>query len=179
MKNELTCAVCQDLIPLVRDGVASEESRQAVEAHTAHCAACQSLYGGETPPEEERGAVILRKLRRRLRMFTAFVMFFCIFLGLSLTNGPNQFYNALLMPLIGALGYGVYRWKAIWQVPLLLLLVQTVLQSLALLRGTLPPSTFFMTLLWWTSICACFSILGTVITGLLSFVFHQEEHHEH
>ena len=31
--NEINCNVCMDLIPLVQDGIASEDSRKAVE----HC----------------------------------------------------------------------------------------------------------------------------------------------
>lgn len=178
MKNDLSCKVCEDLIPLVRDGVASEESRQAVEAHLAHCAACRAIYGGETPPEEN-GMGILRKLRRQLRMFTAFILFFCIFLGLSLTNGPNQFYNTLLMPLIGALGYGVFRWKALWQMPLLLFFTQAALQGLGLLRGMLSLPLFLMNLLWWTALCSLFSILGSVIAGLFCFALQKEEPHAH
>ena len=32
--NEISCDVCMDLIPLVQDGIASEDSREAVEQHT-------------------------------------------------------------------------------------------------------------------------------------------------
>ena len=36
------CALIQDLLPLYRDGVCSDESRKAVEAHLKGCPACQA-----------------------------------------------------------------------------------------------------------------------------------------
>ncbi len=42
--NKLSCEICMDLIPLVRDGAASEESREAVEAHIAECPDCRAFY---------------------------------------------------------------------------------------------------------------------------------------
>ena len=47
------CALIQDLLPLYRDGVCSDESRKAVEAHLKGCPACQAALaamGAETPP---------------------------------------------------------------------------------------------------------------------------------
>ena len=43
MKNE--CNVARDLMPLVIDGVASEESQQYVDEHIAECADCKLIYG--------------------------------------------------------------------------------------------------------------------------------------
>ena len=48
---DLACDICRDLIPLVRDGVASEASRRAVEQHLAGCAALPGgLAGGGSAP---------------------------------------------------------------------------------------------------------------------------------
>jgi predicted anti-sigma-YlaC factor YlaD len=43
MKNE--CNVAKDLMPLVIDGVASEESKQYVNEHVAECTECAIAYG--------------------------------------------------------------------------------------------------------------------------------------
>lgn len=43
MKNE--CNVAKDLMPLVIDGVASEESKQYVDEHVAECTECAIAYG--------------------------------------------------------------------------------------------------------------------------------------
>lgn len=43
-QNKIPCAVAQDLMPLVIDGAASEQSRQAVAQHVAACSACSQIY---------------------------------------------------------------------------------------------------------------------------------------
>ena len=43
-QNKIPCAVAQDLMPLVIDGAASEQSRQAVAQHVAACPACSQIY---------------------------------------------------------------------------------------------------------------------------------------
>ena len=41
---ELSCDIVRDLLPLVHDGVASEASRAAVQAHLAGCSACRAEW---------------------------------------------------------------------------------------------------------------------------------------
>ena len=48
----MTCDVIRDLMPLCADGVASEDSRAAVEAHIRTCEACRALYESMCAPME-------------------------------------------------------------------------------------------------------------------------------
>ena len=48
----MTCDVIRDLMPLCADGVASEDSRAAVEAHIRTCEACRTLYESMCAPVE-------------------------------------------------------------------------------------------------------------------------------
>lgn len=50
----MTCEVIRDLLPLCADGVASEESRAAVEDHIRTCDACRTLYEGMCAPVEAK-----------------------------------------------------------------------------------------------------------------------------
>lgn len=170
--NQLSCEVCMDLIPLVQDGVASPESRQAVENHVALCPACRALYQGTPPPAEDEEQ-LLHQIRRRFHLLACFLLFLAMFLGISLANSEDQFYNALLMPLIGALGYTVYRWKALYQVPFLLLILHAAMLGFQLLRGVENLSALF-SLLWWTALFSLFSDLGTLIAGLFHYAFGKE-----
>lgn len=43
---KITCEICDDLLPLVEDGIASEESRQAVFSHICKCEKCRRNYPG-------------------------------------------------------------------------------------------------------------------------------------
>lgn len=48
--NEISCDVCMDLIPLVRDGVAAGGSREAVLRHIQTCDACRACCENAEPP---------------------------------------------------------------------------------------------------------------------------------
>ena len=61
------CEVCAGLLPLVRDGVASEGSCELVREHPASCGECAAL--GRTMPEsaaQPDGGRVLLSIRRRL-----------------------------------------------------------------------------------------------------------------
>ena len=93
MKNN--CNVARDLMPLVIDGVASEESRQYVDDHIAECTECAVTYGAmkvELPrlsaekerAEMEKAAKALKKKRRKRVLWTALisvVMYIVVFVG--------------------------------------------------------------------------------------------------
>jgi len=81
------CNIIRDLIPLVLDRVASDESREAVETHIAACAECRKHYDemksalpveNRTEYEEEQKKMMdalkaMRKLRMKRRIIS-FVM---------------------------------------------------------------------------------------------------------
>ena len=170
--NEITCGVCMDLIPLVKDGIAGEESRQAVEQHVKTCGACRALYGGEAPsaPDAEKA---FQKLRRQIRAFLAAVMMFGIFFGLGLTAENGMFYNSLIMPVIGALGYFIFRWRALYAVPALLLASHGLMNFLGMVRGLEHLDGY--SLVMWTALYSIFAALGVLIAGLLCYAFRREK----
>ena len=42
--TKITCDICMDLMPLVRDGVVSEDSVTAVMNHISDCEDCKKIY---------------------------------------------------------------------------------------------------------------------------------------
>ena len=172
--NKITCDVCKDLMPLVKDGIASEDSRLAVIEHVKECENCKKLYETasiefvEINPDLERE---LGKLKRRLQIFSAMLLMFGVFFGLSLTASEEMFYNSLIMPVIGALGYVLFRWKAVYQVPVLLLIMLLVLNFLEIVRGmeVMP----VMGVVMWVGIYTIFVEIGVLVAGLLHFAFRK------
>lgn len=70
MKNDLSCAVVRDLLPSYLDGVASEETKTAVERHMEECPDCRETLRRmkepeETAPAEEKEIDYLKKVRRQ------------------------------------------------------------------------------------------------------------------
>lgn len=173
--NKLTCDICKDLMPLVKDGIASEDSYHAVEEHVTSCENCKALYGDmlAVVPDNLDLERELGKLKRKLQIFSTVLMMFGVFFGLSLTASEEMFYNSLIMPVIGALGYVIFRWKAIYQIPLLLLVMQSLINFLGMSRGMeyMP----FVAILMWVGIYTIFVELGVLVAGLLHFAFKKEK----
>lgn len=110
--TELTCDICRDLIPLVVDGVASEDSEAAVKAHVASCAECGALYRGEL----ERGITSLRetaadeKVLRRLRVRLAWQGLLLTFAALAvMTLIVQTVFLLWMLPAVGAASYALMR----------------------------------------------------------------------
>lgn len=174
--NNISCDMCMDLMPLVKDGIASEDSRLAVEEHVKSCEACKKMYDGEMAEVSSVNVDLeleLGKLKRKVQTFSTVLMMFGVFFGLSLTASEEMFYNSLVMPVIGALGYVIFRWKAAYLVPILLLAVQSLINFLGLTRGMeyMP----FVVILMWVGIYTIFVELGVLVAGLLHFAFQKEK----
>lgn len=170
MRNEISCEICRDLIPLVKDGVASQDSAQAVLLHMEGCVSCRMVYGRKektAAPQEH----VLRKLLRRMRLFLAMVLMFGILFGLSLTAGSGIFYNVVLMPLIGAVGYYLFRWRSFYILPMLL----TVTHGITNLLGMGNEQLDLYSVLMWSGMYSLFAVLGVIIAALLHFVFRKED----
>lgn len=171
---KITCDICKDLMPLVKDGIASEDSRRAVTEHMKECENCRKLYKNdnaelvEINPDLERE---LGKLKRRLQIFSAMLLMFGVFFGLSLTASEEMFYNSLIMPVIGALGYVLFRWKAMYQVPVLLLIMMFFINFFGVVRGMEVMNVIGVVI--WVGIYAIFVEIGVLVAGLLHFAFRK------
>lgn len=173
--NKISCDICKDLIPLVKDGIASADSCLAVKEHMEECVTCKKLYESEiTAPSEPNVDLELElgKLKRKLQIFSVMLMMFGAFFGLSLTASEEMFYNSLIMPVIGALGYVIFRWKAIYQIPVLLLIMQLLINCFGMVRGMeIVP---VMGVVTWVAIYTIFVEIGVLVAGLLHFAFRKE-----
>lgn len=45
--TKISCEVCLDLIPLVKDNVASEDSMNLVQEHIQECESCKNEFNSE------------------------------------------------------------------------------------------------------------------------------------
>lgn len=69
----LPCGVVQDLMPLVRDGVASPESEAMVRAHLDECEDCRTLWEalstqGPAPAAQPDDSAVLHKVKARVSL---------------------------------------------------------------------------------------------------------------
>ncbi len=168
--NKISCDMCLDLMPLVQDGVASEDSRLAVAHHIKDCPTCAKLFEGELPlPSDSKK--LLEKIQRKVRTFSTLLLMFGIFYGLGLTAGNGVFYNVVIMPVIGGLGYYLFRWRSLYLIPALLFVTHLATNALGLGEEHLNLTMLLM----WTGIYCAIAFIGFVIAALLHFALKKEE----
>lgn len=165
--QEISCDVCMDLLPLVRDGVASEDSKRLVEQHLRTCSCCT---GVQIMPEPDENRLFL-KLQKRMRLFWAMVLMLGLVCGMTLSGGGDLFYNIILMPMLGALAYGLFRWMALLWMPLLVFGTHILTNCLGLGDEVMDVYSVLM----WSAIYCVIALVGFAIAALLHFAFRKEK----
>lgn len=180
MKNE--CSIVRDLLPLYLEDMLSEQTAAFVRSHLADCPACRaeldSLTEGvstEKVGEDARsteGAGLFKKMMKRINrkfyMFSYSLIIFFVFLGFALTGGEHLMYNSLIMPIVGIFAYCVFGWRAVYKMPLLLLIIDVF----ACLFRLVEMDLYFAFV--WTLIYSIFVLVGIAIAFLLHYAFRKE-----
>lgn len=179
--NKIACDVCLDLIPLVKDNVASEASKLLVQEHINTCKECKRLYDSFDNKEivmDEK--IVLNKMKKQIFITLLSIIFIASMVGLGLSESMGMFYNVLIMPGIGILGYfalkeksylvlvGLFFFSYIW------LLVKYIGEGM-MGQGFL--SIITLPILW-SMIYAGLCGLGILIGFLLNYAFGKENSYE-
>lgn len=182
-EHDLPCDICRDLLPLVRDGVASEASRRAVEEHVVHCEACRELWGEEAPPPPLHRDRVLGRIRRRLYAWQGAMTAAGLILGMVLANTGQAGYNILLLPVLGAVAQWLSPRRARW-LPLLvwgLITAVTLWSNAGYLLGRLAEwdwYNFFAILglsILYGLLLGALCALGTLAAALFRYALRKEE----
>lgn len=182
MKTE--CSVVRDLLPLYVEDMVSPETAQFVSDHLKECSECrselESLKEGEPlstvenrPADDTGNAKPFKKMMKRMnRQFYSIAyaaLIFLIFLGFGWTGGDNLMYNSLIMPIVGIFGYYVFKWRAVYKVPVLLLIIDLAVFAFQLVE------IGFADTLMWTMLYAIFVLVGVAIAFLLHYALRKED----
>lgn len=110
--TNLPCDVIRDLLPLYVDGVCSEESRAAVEAHLESCESCKAEYQRLLDAEklvpkqeinltqaEEKQIKALRRVKRRLNKRRILAVLLTVIVVVGIGIGLNFFGGVLFVIL--------------------------------------------------------------------------------
>lgn len=177
MNND--CNLIRDLLPLYAEDMVSPESAALVEAHLHTCTACaqelHEIQAGVLPAtgQEKEDLQHFKNLKHKMELrwqgFAAVLMMAGILFGLGLTNGGNLFYNALIMPVVGILGYMIFRWRAVYIMPIVFFVTHGLLNLFNFLRGAefLDVPSFLL----WTLIYFIFISIGVLIAFLAHLAF--------
>ena len=130
---KIECSVVRDLLPLCVEDMVSKETSQLVNDHLKECPECRAEFeslktGGdlstvEKEPDTKPFKIMMKRMNRQFYSLAYAALIFLIFLGFGWTAGENLMYNSFIMPIVGIFGYYVFKWKAIYKVPVLLLLI--------------------------------------------------------
>ncbi len=181
MKTE--CCVVRDLLPLYIENMVSDQTAGYIKQHLAVCPDCQrehdsfldtgrldalevAVNHGES--EVKPFKRIMGKLNRQMYFMAYGLIIFFILWGFSLTGGEDLMYNSVIMPIVGLFGYYVFRWKALYKMPILLFLLNLLAYCLHFAEID------FISVFPWTAIYSIFVIVGVLIAFLLHLAFRKE-----
>ena len=181
--TKITCDICMDLMPLVKDGVASEDSENAVIKHISECESCKKIYDemyidnksiieDDDIPQSINMDKAAKKVEKKINKYLGMIIIFGIFFGLSLTASEEMFLNSFIMPIIGVFGYYLFRWKAAYTIPCIIVISNFIINGIGFLRGV--EHLDIMSMVMWGAIYSLFAIIGTIIAGLLHFGLRKE-----
>lgn len=180
--NKISCEIILDLIPLVKDNVASEASGKLVKDHMETCEVCKELYNSfETDGIVMNESKVISKIKRQLFITSMVVIVIASMVGLALSETMGMFYNILIMPFIGAIGYFVLGKKAYF-VPASLFIFSYIWLFIKYIgEGMLGEGFIFSVItipIYWSLIYAGLAGVGVVIGFLLKYAFGKEKSYE-
>lgn len=176
--SNISCDICMDLLPLVVDGVASEDSKNSVLAHVETCEMCRLYYEKNEKPQMNV-AKVTTNIKRQLFFLSIALMVIGAAFGIAIADGEFMFYNIIIMPLIGGISYCALKWKSLYA--LAFVFVCTYLRWLPYSFGHIYEGNFaqaFIPPVFWALIYAGLFALGMVIASLLYFGFRREYNYE-
>jgi len=101
----IPCDIIQDLIPLVKDNVASEASISLVSEHIKNCESCRIEFESYALPvkndiDDKR---VLSSIEKKLFLITSALLFLGAFIGMALNNSIfSNFMPIIIIVLISA-----------------------------------------------------------------------------
>ncbi len=182
MKTE--CSIVQDLLPLYVEDMVNEETAQFVREHLSECTECRAEYealkAGSPLPDLEKKPVtdeeqarsfknVMKKMNRQFNSLAYVLIILFIFLGFTWTAGENMMNNSIIMPLVGVFGYYVFRWRAVYKIPILLAAIELFIFIFRLWDLDL------FSAVMWTCIYSGFVFVGMAIAFLLHYAVRKEE----
>lgn len=179
--NKISCDVCLDLMPILKDNVASQDSKKLVEEHIELCEECKELYNSFENEEitiDDRN--IIKKIKKQIFIFALVIIVVASMVGLALSETMGMFYNILIMPSIGVLGYFVLKDKSYLVLGSLFVFSFIWISIKYIGEGILSQGliTIITIPILWSAIYAGLCGIGLIIGFLLNYAFGKENSYE-
>lgn len=187
-KFDISCDIVRDIMPLVIDKVASEDSEAAVRWHIVHCEECRALFEEWNDGEREKDIPlpndqkIMAYVRRRAVLLIGFVTVLAAAVGIMMLETSLTFQNLLIMPIVGALSYCCFKKKGFFISAAVFLLTTArglvQWQTLLLYLGESEAYHYDYTIsvaVTYGVILGVLALVGATIAALLDFAFQKGE----
>jgi len=109
----MTCDVALDLMPLVKDGLASEDSKKLVEEHILQCESCNDIFiqndnYGLTEINDFKN---IKAIKKSIYMVLIGILIISLIFCSTLSLGVDFLLNLYFMPIIGIAGSLIFKKK--------------------------------------------------------------------
>lgn len=102
------CKICMDLLPLVIDGVASEESKEFFFKNYKDCPECVKAFESENLIEEDiDDKKIIGKIQKKMWARTLILLFIGMAITLATFDNIYIFSNIIILPILGIIFYKI------------------------------------------------------------------------
>lgn len=174
---KISCNVIFDLIPLVKDGVASDDSTIIVNEHIKSCESCKAEFESFDITKTELASIkdekIIFDIKRSIFLTQLIILMAGAIIGVALSNSMGMFYNFIIMPIIG--GVSVASFKRKWHLAPIAIFILTYLWQTIV--GIVSDGFSWNALyngLYYSILYAILVLLGVIIVMLLKFTFKKE-----
>lgn len=177
--QKISCDVCLDLIPLVRDRVASDDSVNLVSDHIKTCESCRAELenAGLCDDKIIDDKKIMTSIKKSLLLTGFIFIIFGALLGVYLSNSMGMFYNFLIMPVVGACGYLLFKNKWYYTPIGIFIMSYTWIFLQNIFDGALSYGfsiEIFMMPTFLSVIYTGLTMLGALIAALIKFALRKE-----
>ncbi|MBK5239968.1 zf-HC2 domain-containing protein [Clostridium sp.] len=173
----ISCNVILDLIPLVKDGVASDDSTIIVNKHIKACASCKSEFETLDVINPMQSSIkdkkVIFAMKRSIFVTQIIILMAGGVLGVALSNSMGMFYNFMIMPILG--GVSVVALKRKWYLtPIVIFIVSYLWTTISEIVPNGFEWIFLYSGLYYGTIYTVLVLLGVLIAMLLKITFKKE-----
>lgn len=180
---KIECCAVRDLLPLYIEDLVSDETAALIRGHLNECAGCrkeleqlsaENLVNVENPDRQNTDEIVpfkkfAKKLNVQMHSMSYALIILFVFLGLFITEGSDMMYNSLIMPAVGVFGYYSFRLRALYKLPVILVLIE----AFALLFGLVETDIISLITIW-SAIYILFIYVGVAVAALFHYALRKE-----
>ncbi|MEG0772076.1 zf-HC2 domain-containing protein [Clostridium sp.] len=173
----ISCEVILDLIPLVKDGIASDDSNSIVKDHIKNCDSCKAELETFEEVTIEQSQIkdekIISAMKRSIFITQLSILMAGAIIGVALSNSMSMFYNFIIMPIVG--GISLFTLKRKWYLASLgVFLLSYLWQTIVGIASNGFQWGYLYYGLFYSIIYASLVGVGVIITMLLKYALKKE-----